>query len=80
VVVIYAIFKNYGTASYGKYSTSGWIACQLFLQQDELLVGEFMAAEPAALSFSFLGTLKQKMPSSVISSFGVKGRAGPGSS
>ena len=51
-----------------------------FFSRMNFLVGEFMAAEPAALSFSFLGTLKQKMPSSVISSFGVKGRAGPGSS
>jgi hypothetical protein len=37
VVVICAIFKNYGTASY----------------RENFLVGEFTAAEPAGLSFSF---------------------------
>ena len=50
------------------------------LSRINFLVGELMAAEPAARSFSLLGTLKQKMPSSVISSSAVKGRAGPGSS
>jgi hypothetical protein len=59
VVVIYAIFKNYGTAR-GSTQHPGGSLFNYFFNRKNFLLGKLKAAEPAELSFSFnfLGTLK----------------------
>jgi hypothetical protein len=58
------VIFTYGAKSffedYRKYSTSGRIGCQLFLQQEELLARGIERRRPGDLSFgfNFLSTLE----------------------